>query len=110
MPDDSPQAKQAIIGLLRNKQVEAVGQTKAWFDERSEQILYDTSGKIPWAVVCRLRQNLSAWIAGAANPFGADIEDAIVEIARGEGIRSTDPGDAWEAMGGKIFRQSRKHK
>jgi hypothetical protein len=107
MPDDNPSYKQAIIKAVTEGRVACVGHIKKWFDDRSELLLYDMSGRVPWFVVQRLRRDLSRWIAGAANPFEANINDAILEIATQNGVVADTPEDAWESMGGTIFTKSK---
>ncbi len=107
MPGDNPTFKQVVIGAMANKRVVTVAHVKTWFDARSDRILYDTSGKVPWFVVQRLRRDLACWIAGAANPFQADIDDAILEIAEENGVVADSPQEAWKGMGGTIFTKSK---
>lgn len=109
VPDDQTATKQAILDCLRTKRAQTVETVKVWFDARSDRLLYDMSGKIPWAIVLRLRRSLSAWIAGAADVFKSDIEDTILEVAHEQGVHSDDPEDAWERMGGTVFTNERKH-
>lgn len=107
-PDEQEDAEAAMIAGLRAKQVAAVDRVKHWFDARSDRLLYDMSGKVPWAVVLRLRRGLGAWIAGMADVFKSDIEDTILDVAREQGVHTDDPEDAWKRMGGTVFTKGRK--
>ncbi len=62
-------------------------------------------GNIPWFVIKKLRASLALWVVGTANPFGQDIGDFILEVAEEAGIDADAPEDAWEEMGGKVFKK-----
>lgn len=76
-----------------------------WFVINHEDLLYDTSRKVPWVVVRRLRKDLSRFIVGSFNPFDEDIGEWINTIASEEGIKSSNPEDAWVKMGGKLSKK-----
>lgn len=108
MPDDYPAIKRAVLNRLQAQRQATVDSVKRWFDERSERLLYDMRGKVPWSVVTRLRRDLGRWVAGAADPFKADIGDTVLEIARQEGIHVDTAEDAWKRMGGTIFTKGQE--
>lgn len=93
-----------IISSLHRTREEHVSKIKQWFVDHGDKILYDTTSKIPWAVVRRLRLGLSHWAIGTANPFKEEIETAILQIAKDEGIEAEDSEEAWIKMGGQLFK------
>ena len=76
---------------------------RKWFDANSEQLVYITDGKIPWAVVAKLRAGLSVWKIKQASVFDLNIDDAILQIAAERNINEGDPIKAWKKMGGRVF-------
>lgn len=97
-------AMEKVFALLEARRSETLAVIRQWFVDHYDDLAYDMSGKIPWPIVQRLRRNLSVWVSGVANAFGADIEDAILEVAKAEGLAEDSAEDAWEAMGGTLFR------
>ena len=85
----------------RSSMLEAI---RIWFADNTENISYDMNGKVPWFVVRSLRKSLSSWALKNENPFSEDIGDAIISIAKDNGIETNDPETAWEKMGGTIFK------
>lgn len=86
---------------VREKNIELI---RNWFYHHYEEIRYDTSGNIPWAVVCRLRSDLAKWKLGVSNPFYKDIEEMILEVAGDQGLETSfmTAFEAWEKMGGQL--------
>jgi hypothetical protein len=103
IPRELAGIKEKIFAKLHEARKKKIRIMQEWFETHFQELLYDIDGKIPWAVVCRLRRNLGAWIANAANPFGEKIEDMILDVAREEGIAAGNAEDAWESMGGTVF-------
>ncbi|MFH1170017.1 MAG: hypothetical protein V1704_00380 [Candidatus Vogelbacteria bacterium] len=91
-----------IIDEERKKYVKKI---QKWFEENYDDLLYIMDGKIPWAIIRRLQQNLATWIAGVINPFSEDIGEMVLMVAKSEGVITDDPEMAWEAMGGRVFRK-----
>lgn len=94
-----------LLTKLHEKREKDVVVIEKWFENNFDSLLYDMSKNIPWAIVCRLRRDLGYWIATKVNPFGKDIEEMVLEVASESGIKSDDPEEAWEKMGGKIFKK-----
>lgn len=95
-----------ISKLSTNKEILIDNQFKIiikWFDENYNDLLYDTSGKIPWPIVCMLRKRLSLWIIKIKeNPFDLDLEETILNTAKEQGFDTDRVHEAWKAIGGKI--------
>jgi len=105
LPKDQARQAKIITAYLARKRAECITTIKKWFEANYDSLLYDMSGKIPWAIVQRLRRNLGMWIVGSTNPFTQDIEEMIIDVAAENSIISDDAEEAWEAMGGKLFDQ-----
>lgn len=106
MPREAPKRSAAAQETLERQREIAVGAIKAWFEKNYEDLLYNMSGKIPWPIVLRMRKNLGTWIGNAAaDPFGQDIGDMVLEVARTEGFTGDDPEAGWEFMGGKLMNK-----
>ncbi len=105
VPSEHKEAAGRVAQRLQAKRSESVQIVKDWFQEHYDDLLYAMDGKIPWAIVKRLRRFLSTWIAGAGNPFLVDVEELILEVAAEEGVSATNPEDAWVAMGGKLNKK-----
>ncbi len=88
--------------VLRKQNIDAI---EKWFADNSEKLFYDMQGSVPWSVIKSLRESLSLWVTKKINPFGDDIEDAIMAIASANGICADDADSAWKKMGGKLFTQ-----
>ena len=97
----------AISALLAKKRSECIALMKGWFEANYNDLLYDMSGKIPWAVVQKLRRSLGLWVVGATSPFVQDIGEMILEVAREKHVSADNPEDAWEALGGTLFTEKR---
>lgn len=91
-----------IFERERAKQILAI---KNWFHENYDNLLYNTGGHIPWAIVQNLRCKLSMWIAGESNPFSEDIEEVILAVAKEHNVRFDSAESTWKALGGKLFTQ-----
>lgn len=94
---------QEVLSALQEHRESDIQKIKQWFVDMAEEIQYDTSGRIPWAIVRSLRKDLSFWVTTKISLFHNDIEDAILQVAEEEGIRTDDAEDAWKRMGGKIY-------
>lgn len=97
--------KVLIDKIGRNKKIDqAIKTIVEWFDDNYDDLLYDTSGKIPWPIVCMLRNKLKLWILNIRkNPFDIDLEEAILDTAKQQGYNFDRVHEAWEAMGGKLY-------
>lgn len=105
MPGEMAKQVVAAKAVLDQERQRCIKRIKDWFKENFESLLYDMNGKVPWAIILRLRKNLGIWIAGVSNPFSQDISDMVLETARENGIRVDTAEDAWEAMGGRLMNQ-----
>ena len=87
-----------------------VTKVKTWFTEQYDNILYDTSGTIPYSVVMALRKKFSAWVMTKSNPFSEPIEGVIEEAARDQGLNPDDYDsyeDIWKKLGGKLPKKKK---
>lgn len=104
-----PYEQQAAAGIIKQALLSALEKNleviKQWFDKYYDELLYDMSGKIPWAVVMSLRAGLSIWIVGQSNPFNVDIGDFVLEVGASNGYYGDSPEEVWQAMGGKLLNQ-----
>jgi len=105
MPKEQARQAQLIGAFLTKERARCMAVIKAWFEKNYDALLYDMSGKIPWAIVQRLRRNLGMWIVGSASPFTQDIEEMVLEVASEQSITVDDAEEAWKEMGGKLFDQ-----
>lgn len=106
MPAEAPRRSAVAQASLDTQRAHAVQTIKQWFETNYTDLLYDMDGKIPWPIVLRLRKKLGGWIAStAAEPFGQDIGDMVLEVARAEGYEGDDAEEAWEFMGGKLMNR-----
>ncbi len=106
LPEEQAQFRERLQEELSLVREQGILSIKQWFEAHYDQLLYDMSGSVPWAVVHRLRLNLGYWIATKGNRFGDDIEDVILDIAKESNIVTDDPEVAWKKMGGKVFRSN----
>jgi hypothetical protein len=104
LPKEHAMLREKLLAKLHAGREENILTMKQWFESNFEQLQYSMDGKIPWPIVLQLRRNLGKWIAGASNPFDQDIEEMIMEVASQEGIQTESPEEAWERMGGKLFK------
>jgi hypothetical protein len=95
----------AIRKLFNGQRAQCIAAIKQWFETNYDDLLYKMDGKIPWAVIQRLRKNLGMWIAGAANPFRQSIDEMVFEVAESQGIYAQTAEDAWELLGGTLFNK-----
>jgi hypothetical protein len=91
-------ARQAAVGII--------GLIKDWFYVNYDDLLYDMRGTIPWPIILRLRAGLSTWIHQKLSPFGQDIDDFVLEVAKEQDVQTNDAEAAWEQMGGKLAKPS----
>jgi hypothetical protein len=107
-----PREQRVAAKIIRQALLEACSQrleiVKQWFSRYYDELLYDMSGKVPWAVVQSLRRGLSIWIVGQSNPFQVDIEEFVLDVGAKNGYSGDSPEDAWQAMGGKLLNRSRE--
>jgi hypothetical protein len=103
IPKEFAVVKGKLFAKLHEGRKRSVRTMQQWFEANFQDLLYDMRGKIPWPIVLRLRRNLGAWIATAANPFNESIEDMILEVAAQEGVVAGSAEDAWKSMGGAVF-------
>lgn len=108
IPKELARMRDLLLAKLHEGRAENVRLMKQWFETNFDALHYDMSGKIPWAVVLRLRRGLGQWITTACNPFDQPIEEMVLEVAEEAGISATDPEEAWKKMGGTIFGKKRK--
>ncbi len=105
LPTQYARIAERLFAKLHEGRTSNVTTIQQWFESNFDSLLYDMRSNIPWAVVCRLRRNLGYWIATKANPFGQDIEEMILEVGKENGVDTDDPEEAWEKMGGKVFKK-----
>lgn len=98
----------AVLRRLVTQREKIIGTFERWFSTNYERILYDTTGKIPWPIIQRLRVSLNLWITQRCNIFGTDIEEAIKSVAIEHGLKVTTAEDAWIKMGGKLFKKAQE--
>jgi hypothetical protein len=103
LPKEHAGQAKVVASFLNKKRSECMATIKNWFETNYEALLYDMSGKIPWAIVQRLRRNLGMWIVGSTSPFTQDIEEMVLEVAAEQSIHTDDAEEAWQEMGGKLF-------
>lgn len=108
IPKEYTSCKEAFLRALHSSRKKNVKIIQSWFEDNFDDLLYDMRGNIPWAIVCRLRRNLSRWIVGVSNPFLEDIEEMVLDVSIEEGLNTDDPEEAWEKMGGKVFKKKEK--
>jgi hypothetical protein len=106
IPKELAQMRDQLLAKLHRGRVANIKLIQKWFERNFDSLLYDMKSKIPWAVVCRLRRDLGYWIATKVNPFGKNIEEMVLEVAKEAGVVADDPEEAWEKMGGKIFTKA----
>ncbi|PIN91274.1 hypothetical protein COU57_01330 [Candidatus Pacearchaeota archaeon CG10_big_fil_rev_8_21_14_0_10_32_14] len=93
--------------IMTGKVKEQDDKIKRWFVDHYDEILYDMDGKIPYAMVQRMREQLSTWSLGHENPFYTPIEDFVVETAKAKGLfyhpsmSTQDVFDALKELGEK---------
>ncbi|HBD25010.1 MAG: hypothetical protein UU11_C0007G0032 [Parcubacteria group bacterium GW2011_GWF2_40_69] len=104
LPKEQQAVREKLVERLTQAREQGILLIQQWFEANFVNLRYETGGHVPWAVVCRLRRNLGFWIATKVNRFGQDIEEAILDIAKEANIEADTPEEAWEAMGGKLFR------
>ncbi|MDD5146710.1 MAG: hypothetical protein PHN39_03150 [Candidatus Pacebacteria bacterium] len=97
--------KKPVKEILESNKEANIKKIQEWFFDNYDSLLYDTKGHVPWLIVQRLRNCLSTWIATSINPFGRDIAEAILEVAKEQGIDAETAEDAWIKMGGRLFKQ-----
>jgi hypothetical protein len=107
--DDTTQRKELKEALypIINTNITTV---KTWFSDNYDNILYDTTGKIPYSVVLELRKKFSKWVITKSNPFSEPIESVIGEAARSKGINPDNYDsyeDIWTALGGKLPKKKK---
>lgn len=90
--------------FFAKKRSECIVQIRDWFVNNHDDLFYNMDGKVPWAIIQRLRAKLGMWIIGIDNPFEQDIEEMILEVAKEQKIATDNAEDAWEAMGGKLSK------
>jgi hypothetical protein len=103
---DDSKRQDAVRKVMIHHKEQVEGTIRQWFDNRYDELFYDTSGQIPFAIVRRLRRDLHLWALGS-NPFGSPIEDIIDEAAKEVGMpRKTGEHyqDLWERMGGRLYK------
>lgn len=106
MPSEAPQRLAATQAMLEAQRAAAIQRIKEWFEMNYDKLLYDMSGQVPWPVILRLRKKLGGWIANAAaEPFGQDIGDMVLDVAHENGYKGDDAEEAWEFMGGKLMNK-----
>lgn len=111
MPSEAPKRAAAAQAALESQRARAVRIVQEWFETNYDDLLYDMDGKIPWPIVLRMRRNLGAWIGNAAaEPFGQDIGDMVLDVARAEGYGGDDAEGAWEFMGGKLLNEKKSRR
>jgi hypothetical protein len=103
LPKDMVAHRLAFKKLFEKKRAECQSGMRTWFDSNYDRLFYDMSGSVPWAVVQRLRRNLSIWALGVSNPFEQNVNEMILEVAKENNLSTDDPVDAWEALGGRVF-------
>lgn len=105
IPREYQTSKEALLRVLHANRQKTVSVIQSWFQDNFDELLYDMRGNVPWAIVCRLRRNLSQWIVRVSNPFLEDIEDMVLNVSEEVGVSADDAEDAWKKMGGKIFKE-----
>ena len=104
LPHELADHAKILEAFFAKKRSECVVQIRDWFVKNHDDLLYNMDGKVPWAIVQRLRAKLGMWIMGIDNPFEQNIEEMILEVAKEQKIITDDAEDAWKAMGGKISK------
>ncbi len=100
--------KDVVERVLTNARIKCIHDIRDWFEANYDDLLYNMKGSIPWPIVQRLRRSLRAWSFGIVDPFGQDIEDMVIEVAKEQGHHCDDAESAWKAMGGKILGKTDK--
>jgi len=108
-PEDL-ETDQELKELLDKQRQEYLGLIKGWFKENYDELLYITNGKIPWAIIRRLERGLASWISGVINPFSEDIDQMVLMVAKEEGVIAESPEEAWQSLGGHLFRKRKRAK
>lgn len=108
IPKEHRDSKDVILKMLHAGRKQTIQIIQSWFKDNFDDLLYDMRGNIPWAIVQRLRCNLSRWIVGVSNPFTEDIEDMVLDVSREAGVTAEDAEEAWKKMGGKIFKKKER--
>jgi hypothetical protein len=92
--------------VLRQQMYSAVDvqekKIKEWFYRHYEEIIYDTSRRIPYPVLMQMRGQLGLWAMKNTNPFQQPIEDLVSDAARSVGLdpdKYATPENVWEALG-----------
>ena len=104
---DNPQVKSAVKKALSIKAEQQTGLVRRWFSDRYDELIYDTSGTIPYPIVMAMRSRFSQWAIGNLSSFDEPIEDLIEEVAISSGIDSQKYEDS-EAVWNALKRIKRK--
>jgi hypothetical protein len=82
---------------------------KGWFADNYDELIYDTTTKIPFAVVQKLRGYFQAWAFKQTNPFSESILDFVETVAKEEGLNTekfTDYQDVWAELQKRDIRRN----
>jgi len=82
--EESP-LKQKLAGYMHEKVKEQDSKIRNWFAANYDNLLYDTNGNIPWAVVQRLRAELQSWAVGNSSPLHVPMEEIVPQLIKEAG-------------------------